>query len=126
MIGKLFALVAVLGTGVVYGTDVFCAMVQRPALARIDDRALLAVMGNIHRYGDRRMPVPGVLGLVAAAISAVFAATAGRWTQAVAAGKANMVDVVTAVAETETAVQTMVSVRDKVIAAYEDILKMPI
>jgi hypothetical protein len=88
MIAKLFALVAVLGTGVVYGTDVFCAMVQRPALARIDDRALLSVTGNIHRYGDRRMPVPGVLGLVAAAISAVFAATAGRWTQAVAAGVA--------------------------------------
>jgi hypothetical protein len=88
MIAKLFALVAVLGTGVVYGTDVFCAMVQRPALARIDDRALLAVMGNIHRYGDRRMPVPGVLGLVAAAISAVVAATAGRWTQGVAAGVA--------------------------------------
>ena len=88
MIAKLFALVAVLGTGVVYGTDVFCAMVQRPALARIDDRALLAVMGNIHRYGDRRMPAPGVLGLVAAAISAVFAATSGRWTQAIAAGVA--------------------------------------
>jgi flagellar hook-basal body complex protein FliE len=47
-------------------------------------------------------------------------------THAVAAGKANMVDVVTAVAETETAVQTLVSVRDKVISAYEDILKMPI
>ena len=46
--------------------------------------------------------------------------------QTVAAGKANMVDVVTAVAETETAVQTLVSVRDKVIAAYEDILKMQI
>jgi flagellar hook-basal body complex protein FliE len=46
--------------------------------------------------------------------------------QTVATGKANMVDVVTAVAETETAVQTMVSVRDKVIAAYEDILKMQI
>ena len=45
---------------------------------------------------------------------------------AVATGKSNMVDVVTAVAETETAVQTLVSVRDKVIAAYEDILKMPI
>ncbi len=88
MIAKLFALVAVLGTGVVYGTDMFCAMVQRPALARIDDRALLAVMGNIHRYGDRRMPAPGVLGLVAAAISAVFAATSGRWTQAIAAGVA--------------------------------------
>ncbi len=84
MVVKLFALVAVLGTGVVYGTDVFCAMVQRPALARIDDRALLAVMGNIHRYGDRRMPVPGVLGLVAAVISVALAAASGRWTQAAA------------------------------------------
>src|ERR1700679_2208786 len=88
MIAELFALVAVLGTGVVYGTDVFCAMVQRPALARIDDRALLAVMGNIHRYGDRRMPVPGVLGLVAAALSVAFAAASGRWVQAGAAGVA--------------------------------------
>jgi flagellar hook-basal body complex protein FliE len=46
--------------------------------------------------------------------------------QSVATGKANMIDVVTAVAESETAIQTLVSVRDKVIAAYEDILKMPI
>jgi flagellar hook-basal body complex protein FliE len=46
--------------------------------------------------------------------------------QTVATGKANMVDVVTAVAESETAIATLVSVRDKVIAAYEDILKMPI
>jgi flagellar hook-basal body complex protein FliE len=46
--------------------------------------------------------------------------------QAVAAGKANMVDVVTAVAETETTFQTLISVRDKVIAAYEDVLKMQI
>jgi hypothetical protein len=88
VVAKLFALIAVLGTSVVYGTDVFCAMVQRPALARVDDRALLAVMGNIHRYGDRRMPVPGVLGLLAAATSAAFAATSGRWTQAGAAGVA--------------------------------------
>lgn len=88
MIIKLFALVAVLGTGVVYGTDVFCAIVQRPALARIDDRALLVVTGNIHRYGDRRMPVPGVLGVVAAAISAALAAVTGRWAQAGAAGLA--------------------------------------
>ena len=47
-------------------------------------------------------------------------------TVAMAAGKANVMDVVTAVAETDVAVSTLVSVRDKVIAAYEDILKMPI
>ncbi len=46
--------------------------------------------------------------------------------QAMAAGKANLVDVVTAVSETEVAVQTLVSVRDKVIAAYEEIMRMPI
>ena len=46
--------------------------------------------------------------------------------QAMAAGKANIVDVVTAVAETETAVSAMVSVRDKVIQAYEEIMRMPI
>jgi flagellar hook-basal body complex protein FliE len=47
-------------------------------------------------------------------------------TRAVATGKANMVDVVTAVSETEVAIDAVVAVRDKVIAAYEDIMKMPI
>tara|TARA_R110000868_G_scaffold157859_1_gene385361 strand:+ start:3574 stop:3900 length:327 start_codon:yes stop_codon:yes gene_type:complete len=39
---------------------------------------------------------------------------------------ANMVEMVTAVAETEIALQTMVSVRDRVISAYEEIMRMPI
>ena len=47
-------------------------------------------------------------------------------TVAMAQGKANMMDVVTAVAETDVKVSTLVSVRDKVIQAYEDIMKMPI
>jgi len=47
-------------------------------------------------------------------------------TQAVANGKSNMVDVVTAVAETQVAVDAVVAVRDKVISAYEEIMKMPI
>ena len=47
-------------------------------------------------------------------------------TVAMASGKANVMDVVTAVAETDVAVATLVSVRDKVIAAYEDIMKMAI
>ena len=47
-------------------------------------------------------------------------------TVAMANGKANVMDVVTAVAETDVAVSTLVSVRDKVIQAYEDIMKMTI
>ena len=87
-LARVAALIGVLGTAVVFGTDVFCAMVQRPALALIDDRALVAVMGNVHRYGDRRMPLPGVLGMIAAAASAAIAAAAGRSTTAILAATA--------------------------------------
>jgi flagellar hook-basal body complex protein FliE len=37
-----------------------------------------------------------------------------------------MVDVATAVTETEVAIESMVSIRDKVIQAYEEIMRMPI
>jgi hypothetical protein len=84
----LAALIAVMGTGVVYGTDAFCAFVQRPALARVDDAALTAVMGNVHRFGDRRMPAPGILGIIAAAAASVFAALADRPAASATAGAA--------------------------------------
>jgi len=41
------------------------------------------------------------------------------------AGKGDLVDVVTAVAESEAALETLVSVRDRVISAYEEIMRMP-
>ena len=41
-------------------------------------------------------------------------------------GQSNMVDVVTAVAETEVAIDAVVAVRDKVIAAYAEIMPLPI
>ena len=41
-------------------------------------------------------------------------------------GKGDIVDVVTAVTQTEIAIETMVTVRDRVIAAYEEIMRMPI
>jgi hypothetical protein len=80
------AVVAVMGAGVVYGTDVFCAVVQRAALARVDDATLTVTMGNLHRFADRRMPFPGVLGIVGAAASCVLAALADERGAAIAAG----------------------------------------
>jgi flagellar hook-basal body complex protein FliE len=47
-------------------------------------------------------------------------------THAMATGRANIVDVVTAVAETEVAVESLVAVRDRMITAYEEIMRMPI
>ena len=52
--------------------------------------------------------------------------TADETALAQAAGKADMIDVVTAVTETELAVQTLVSVRDRVISAYQEVMRMPI
>ncbi len=44
----------------------------------------------------------------------------------VAAGQSDIVAVVTAIAAAETQLQTVIAVRDQVIAAYQEILRMPI
>jgi hypothetical protein len=62
------AAVALLATGIIYGTDVFSAVVLRPAMAAVDDATLTQAAGRVHEYG----------GIVAAALSAVFAALAGH------------------------------------------------
>ena len=41
-------------------------------------------------------------------------------------GRTDVVDVVTAVSQTEIAIESMVAVRDRVISAYEEIMRMPI
>ena len=46
--------------------------------------------------------------------------------QAVANGKANIVDVVNSVNAAELTLDTVVAVRDKVVAAYQSIMNMPI
>ncbi|MEM6666564.1 MAG: flagellar hook-basal body complex protein FliE [Pseudomonadota bacterium] len=46
--------------------------------------------------------------------------------QSAAQGQGDMVNVVTAIAESELTVQTMVSVRDRVISAYQEIMNMPV
>lgn len=66
--------------------------------------------------------------LVKGAVSAV--AEKGKVAEAtaanVASGKGDLVDLVTTIAETEVAVETLVTTRDRVISAYRDIMNMPI
>jgi flagellar hook-basal body complex protein FliE len=94
------------------------------ALAKMrDDTANIA--GGLNKAQEGRPNFGSILKDVMNAVSAA-AQTSDAQAQAVAAGKANMVDVVTAVADTETTFQTLISVRDKVIAADEDVLRMPI
>jgi flagellar hook-basal body complex protein FliE len=49
-----------------------------------------------------------------------------RQSLAAAAGTADLTDVVTAVGRAELTLQTVVSLRDRVIQAYQDVLRMPI
>lgn len=44
----------------------------------------------------------------------------------VAQGNGSLVDLVTTIAETEVAIETLVTTRDRVISAYRDIMNMPI
>jgi flagellar hook-basal body complex protein FliE len=93
-------------------------------LARLaDPSANLAKPG-----GGKESAGPDFGALVKEAMGSVVEAghKSDAQAQAMVAGKANIVDVVTAVTETEVAIQTLVSVRDKVIQAYEEIMRMPI
>lgn len=47
-------------------------------------------------------------------------------TLAAAAGKADINEVITAVSKAELTLQTVVTLRDRVVQAYQDILRMPI
>ncbi len=65
------AALAALACAVVYGTDMFAALVLRPALAALDDGTLTPAAGRIHQYADQRMPLPGAASMLAAAASAL-------------------------------------------------------
>lgn len=88
ILSHILAGAALMTSTVIYGTDVFCAIVQRPALARVSDGAMTSVMGRIHEYGDRRLPLPGALGLIAAALAVVTSGIAGDATAAATAAAA--------------------------------------
>jgi flagellar hook-basal body complex protein FliE len=49
-----------------------------------------------------------------------------RMSIAAAAGKADVTEVITAMSEAEVMLQAVTTVRDKVISAYQEIIKMPI
>jgi hypothetical protein len=87
-------LLAIVSAGIVYGTDAFCALVLRSALARVDDATLTATMGNVHRFADRRMPAPGILGIIAAAAASVLAGVAGHPAAAATASAAFLLQMV--------------------------------
>ena len=95
-------------------------------------RRLCATQGSPHGRGPARTRRAGRAAISRrcskGALDTVAQTGKAAEAQALAAasGKADIVDVVTAVAESEAALETLVAVRDRVIAAYEEIMRMPI
>jgi hypothetical protein len=86
----ILAGLAILANAVIYGTDVFGAIILRPAIAAVDDRTLTQLLGHIHRIADRRFPPIGAGGLIAALATAALAAASGRWVSAAAGAVATV------------------------------------
>ncbi len=91
------------------------------ALAKLHDTVSGKAAGEAGGAGSFGDMVKGAIGSVTES-----AKQSDMQAHALATGKANIVDVVTAVAETEVAIDTLVSVRDRVIQSYEEIMRMPI
>jgi flagellar hook-basal body complex protein FliE len=66
-----------------------------------------------------------LLNSAVGSISQAGSSAEGAITNA-AMGRGDLVDVVTAVAAAEATMETVISVRDEVIKAYQDIMRMPI
>jgi len=82
----VLATAAALATAVIFGTDTLGALVMRPTYAAVDDATMTRVVGLSHRFGNARMPVPGILSVVAGAAAALTAFLTGRPAAGVAAG----------------------------------------
>ena len=87
---EILAGLAVLANGVIYGTDVFGAIVLRPAIAAVDDRTLTQLLGHIHRIADVRLRNITVVGLITAIATTAVAAATGHWVSAAAGALATL------------------------------------
>jgi len=92
--------------------------------ARLVEQAAKSKVGG----GGAGDEAKGFTDLLNQAVSSVTETGTAAETKAteLASGRADIIDLVTAVAETEMAVATMVTVRDRVISAYQEIINMPI
>ena len=63
---------AIVATAVVFGTDVFFALVGKKAAAKSKESSIADVMGHFHEVADARMPVIGVTAIVTTLLQAFF------------------------------------------------------
>ncbi|MDN3550859.1 DUF1772 domain-containing protein [Mucilaginibacter aquaedulcis] len=72
LINQILLAIAILTTGVVYGTDVFHAIVVKKAVSLSSDSAIADLMGHTHLIADKRMPLIGATSLVSSLLITVL------------------------------------------------------
>jgi hypothetical protein len=65
--------IAIVATAVVFGTDVFFALVGKKAIAKSKDSSVADLMGHFHEVADARMPIIGVTAVVTTLLQVIFA-----------------------------------------------------
>jgi hypothetical protein len=69
MIYQFLIIIAILNVGVVYGTDMFYALIVRKATALSKDSSIADLTGHTHLIADKRMPVFGITAILCSAVS---------------------------------------------------------
>jgi hypothetical protein len=72
------SLAGLISTAVIFGTDMFFLTVGRPALRSAAESAATEVMGYIHDFGDRRMPIWGSLAILSNFLLVLFSRSGHR------------------------------------------------
>jgi Domain of unknown function (DUF1772) len=72
------SLIGLMSTAVVFGTDMYFLTVGRPALRLASPSPATEVMGFLHLFGDKRMPIWGVLAIVSNLLLALLGTSQQR------------------------------------------------
>jgi hypothetical protein len=57
-------IIAILSTGIVYGTDVFFALIVKKAVKKSNDHSISDLIAHIHLVADKRMPPIGMISIL--------------------------------------------------------------
>ncbi len=64
---------AIVATAVVFGTDVFFALIAKKALAKSKDTSVGDIMGRLHEVADVRMPIIGFTAIISTLLQVIVA-----------------------------------------------------
>ncbi|GAA4918942.1 hypothetical protein [Mucilaginibacter defluvii] len=68
LVNQILAMLAMLATGVVYGTDVFHAIVVKKAATLSSDQAIADLIGHTHLIAGKKMPIIGATAILSSLI----------------------------------------------------------